>query len=159
MLTQSSQFPFSLRSSGGFICMIEISTTLITNGLCFHWQTSFPSFWGQQVKSKSKSKEVYWNTLAFEYITLHISMSKAHMSKTHIYGNKLTSNCCNCWTLQNVLGTGKHPVPFDKFEYCTLMYFSKYVSQMTEKEACGLWKPHRRTWNGMKYSDGFPLWI
>ena len=62
---------------------------------------------------KVKVKEVYWNTLTFEYIRFHISMSKAHMSKTHIYGNKLTCNCCNCWRYK-CTGTGKHPVPINK---------------------------------------------
>ena len=62
---------------------------------------------------KSKSKEAYWNTLTFEYIRLRISMSKAHMRKTHTYGNKLT------WIVviadvTNLPGTGKHPVPIDK---------------------------------------------
>ena len=28
-----------------------------------------------------------------------------------------------------------------------------------EIEACGFWDPHKRTWNGLKYSDGFPLWL
>ena len=87
---------------------------------------------GQSKSSQVKSKEVYWNTLTFEYIRLHISMSKAHMRKTHTYGNKPT------WIvviadITNVPGTGKHPVPISKIGIQHINVFSKYVSQRGRK--------------------------
>ena len=45
----------------------------------------------------NRVRKVYWNYINIEYTRFQISMNKAHMSKTHIYGSKLTCNCCNCW--------------------------------------------------------------
>ena len=78
------------------------------------WSHRVVNLWGcgMDVQSqKVRAKEVYWNTLTFEYIRLHISMNKARMSKTHIYGNKLKCNCCNCWRYKIYPEREKHPVP------------------------------------------------
>ena len=86
----------------------------------------------------------------------HYNEQSTYEQNTH--GNKLTCTCCNCWRYK-CTRNGKTPRPYWEIGIQHISVFSKYMSQRREKEAWGLWDPHKRTWNGMKYSVGFPMWF